>query len=318
MGSSPTAASRPHANSQRIAASPHATAIYSDKYDALAAAYRKSPIDVSFRRLIGPLPADDLTHTVYPYPARLLRHIPRFILAIDSLMADIGYVIDPFCGSGTILVEAQRYGYTAIGIDQNPIAALVSRVKTRPRNPRMLARALHKLITDGRRSRRYCEYPTYLDKWYDSPAISVLSRLIVVREEFSNSQAADFIDLSIALLARRTSIADPRIPVPVRSIHPPTFTMPQVWDLLENIGTKLIARISRLNARVAPACVKNADSRSAKTWRGIDINRETLVFTSPPVRPFSEIHSQFEPRSRLARILGGYGHHQSGDVQHRP
>ncbi len=40
--------------------------------------------------------------------------------------------MDPFCGSGTTLVEAQLAGIPAIGIDLNPIACLISRVKTQP------------------------------------------------------------------------------------------------------------------------------------------------------------------------------------------
>ncbi|WP_263848912.1 site-specific DNA-methyltransferase [Lacticaseibacillus thailandensis] len=39
-------------------------------------------------------------------------------------------VLDPFMGSGTSLVEAQRLGFDAIGIDINPYAVLLSQVKT--------------------------------------------------------------------------------------------------------------------------------------------------------------------------------------------
>ena len=41
-------------------------------------------------------------------------------------------ILDPFCGSGTALVEAQRAGFDAVGIDLNPIACRISRVKTGP------------------------------------------------------------------------------------------------------------------------------------------------------------------------------------------
>lgn len=63
----------------------------------------------------------------HPYPARFIPEIPG--QALDLLGVD-GPVIDPFCGSGTTLAEAQRRGLPATGIDLNPIACLISRVRT--------------------------------------------------------------------------------------------------------------------------------------------------------------------------------------------
>lgn len=39
------------------------------------------------------------------------------------------YVLDPFCGSGTTIVEAARNGYSGLGMDINPMSAFLSRVK---------------------------------------------------------------------------------------------------------------------------------------------------------------------------------------------
>ena len=39
-------------------------------------------------------------------------------------------ILDPFCGTGTTLVECKKRGLTAVGIDANPVAVLASRVKT--------------------------------------------------------------------------------------------------------------------------------------------------------------------------------------------
>jgi site-specific DNA-methyltransferase (cytosine-N4-specific) len=66
-------------------------------------------------------------HRLHPYPAKF---IPELAAAcIDSLEID-GPVLDPFCGSGTTLVEAQRRGFGGVGVDLNPVACLVAEVKT--------------------------------------------------------------------------------------------------------------------------------------------------------------------------------------------
>lgn len=64
---------------------------------------------------------------LHPYPARFIPEIPAQAL---DLLGVAGPVIDPFCGSGTTLAEAQRRGLPATGIDLNPIACLISRVRT--------------------------------------------------------------------------------------------------------------------------------------------------------------------------------------------
>lgn len=67
------------------------------------------------------------TRELHPYPARFREEIPR--QALELLEVD-GPVLDPFCGSGTTLAEARRRGLSSVGIDLNPIACLISRVRT--------------------------------------------------------------------------------------------------------------------------------------------------------------------------------------------
>ena len=72
--------------------------------------------------------------SIHPYPAKFIGDIPRNFIEQLSLPPETK-VLDPFCGSGTTLVEAQRAGLTAVGIDLNPIACLLSRVKTSEMHP---------------------------------------------------------------------------------------------------------------------------------------------------------------------------------------
>lgn len=66
---------------------------------------------------------------IHPYPAKFIAEIPRTLLSRISIKPNTA-VLDPFCGSGTTLVECQRRGINTIGIDLNPIACLITRIKT--------------------------------------------------------------------------------------------------------------------------------------------------------------------------------------------
>ena len=73
----------------------------------------------------------DGLYSLHPYPAKFIPQIPRALIK-DIGVAYCGVVFDPFCGSGTTLIEAQSLGYSSVGIDLNPIATLISKVATTP------------------------------------------------------------------------------------------------------------------------------------------------------------------------------------------
>ena len=71
-----------------------------------------------------------LTHNLHPYPAKFIPQIPN---ALIQELSSVGETIaDIFCGSGTTLLEALQLKRNAIGVDANPLAALISRAKTTP------------------------------------------------------------------------------------------------------------------------------------------------------------------------------------------
>ena len=71
-----------------------------------------------------------LTHGLHPYPAKFIPQIPN---ALIQELSSVGETIaDIFCGSGTTLLEALQLKRHAVGIDANPLAALISEAKTTP------------------------------------------------------------------------------------------------------------------------------------------------------------------------------------------
>ncbi len=69
-----------------------------------------------------------LTHNFYRYPARFS---PIFVRSVIEALSDPGdWVIDPFVGGGTTLVEALACGRHALGIDISSLASFVCKAKT--------------------------------------------------------------------------------------------------------------------------------------------------------------------------------------------
>ncbi|MGP8234572.1 MAG: DNA methyltransferase [Limisphaerales bacterium] len=61
---------------------------------------------------------------VLSYPAHLVRtYLDRFGLKPGQT------VLDPFCGTGTTLVECKKLGFSSCGIEPNPMASFASRTK---------------------------------------------------------------------------------------------------------------------------------------------------------------------------------------------
>lgn len=68
------------------------------------------------------------THGFHPYPAKFT---PQIVNKFFNLYCKKGFsILDPFCGSGTTLVEGVLNGMASVGIDLNPIAYIISKAKS--------------------------------------------------------------------------------------------------------------------------------------------------------------------------------------------
>ena len=74
------------------------------------------------------------------HPGRFISQIPAAL--IGRLSRQGGTILDPYCGSGTTLLEAQRLGRASIGIDINPVSILVTKAKTSTRRAGRIANIL--------------------------------------------------------------------------------------------------------------------------------------------------------------------------------
>ena len=70
----------------------------------------------------------EYTHCFHSYPAMMIPQVARKLL--EQYGARGGWLLDPYCGTGTSLVEASIYGMNAVGCDINPLVRLIASAKT--------------------------------------------------------------------------------------------------------------------------------------------------------------------------------------------
>src|SRR5439155_7987342 len=70
------------------------------------------------------------THGYYHYPARFSPAIARAVIELFSEPGD--WMLDPFMGGGTSVIEALAMGRRVVGVDINTLAHFVTRVRTTP------------------------------------------------------------------------------------------------------------------------------------------------------------------------------------------
>jgi len=162
-----------------------------------------------------------LTHGIHKFPAKFFPELPRYLIRKYSNTCDI--VLDPMCGSGTVVLEALLNKRVAIGIDIDPIARLITRAKTTPIDSDTLSFAVQALTTQIQELINSSNYrPSipefhYRDNWFRS---FVLQELAIISEsieillsrhidqgEWRNID--DFFRVILSSIIRDVSNADP-------------------------------------------------------------------------------------------------------------
>ncbi|MDE0553363.1 MAG: DNA methyltransferase, partial [Candidatus Poribacteria bacterium] len=72
----------------------------------------------------------EYTHCFRTYPAMMIPQIARKLLKAYGVEG--GWLLDPYCGTGTSLVEASLFGMHSVGCDINPLVRLIATAKSAP------------------------------------------------------------------------------------------------------------------------------------------------------------------------------------------
>ena len=166
-----------------------------------------------------------LTHSIHPYPAKFIPQIPN---ALIQELSSVGETIgDIFCGSGTTLLEALQLKRHAVGIDANPLAALISRAKTTPLTESEFEElAVHRnackeilevaealigdLFHDGQpfRSTGWRPQPNVCEFWFMPHVVEELAELRCMIDRISSDAARRFCSVAFAAIIVTVSKQD--------------------------------------------------------------------------------------------------------------
>lgn len=145
-------------------------------------------------------------HGIHPYPAKFIPEIPASLIRILGVPEGT-IVADPFCGSGVTLAEAQRAGHASVGIDLNPIACLISRVKTRPLPEHLLDIAEQIVATSANRSGQPVRVPSIpnVDHWFRPEVQLAILQITNGIQRVDDAAARDALSLALSSILVRVS-----------------------------------------------------------------------------------------------------------------
>lgn len=217
-------------------------------------------------------------HSIHPYPAKFIPEIPSAV--IDTLKpSKQSLILDPFCGSGVSLIAAQQRGYQAIGVDLNPIACLLSQVKTQPVDVYALAECADSVIRQAKVLASY-QIPTIpnLNHWFNPSSQLGLTRLTTVIQTVADETLRNALLLSCSSIIVKVSNqdSDTRYAAIEKDVNEWT-----VYDLFYKAVKRLIHTKSRqdylgkANVSVLNNNILTIDPESIGKQVG-------LVVTSPP------------------------------------
>ena len=155
------------------------------------------------------------THSFFKYPCKFIPHIPRW--AIERYTTEGNYVLDPFAGSGTTLVEAVLLNRNALGVDFDKLSQLLSLTKTKllTNNEIIYIISNYKKLLKKQNGINFILPDIHnIEHWFD---IRTINELCILKSNINfeqNFNIKNFLLVCFASLIKKVSNADDTSPKP--------------------------------------------------------------------------------------------------------
>jgi DNA modification methylase len=211
-------------------------------------------------------------------------------------------ILDPFCGSGTTLVEARLARRYSVGIDINPFAVLLSKVKATPIdftaigfNPADFLRTLESNFASAKKKGTLPGAPKHLFwnllHWFKSSVAQELEFLYQSIEEITDNDVKDLLRVAFSDTVFRTSNIDLRSSRFIRTVPEEKLSEhnPDVLAHFKRKSTECFHEVKLFTRRIEGAesqwrpkqpvvCVLKADARESH-FKNEEFD---AIVTSPP------------------------------------
>lgn len=240
-----------------------------------------------------------VTHGLHPYKGKFYPQLAKALMNLGGLATD-ARVYDPFCGSGTTLLEGYLNGYRTFGCDLNPLAAKIARAKLGLLgvNPDIVRETVTTLVDkiEDAPSDLTDDWEQFdeecideIRNWFPTPVVSKLNWLLRSIRSVSDGVVRDFLEVILSSIVREVSQQDPA-DLRIRRRRD-AISDADVFKLyLESLGNQY-DRLERFWSvrgyaprRFRRGTVVEGDSREPATLGRLGINHGDvdLVLTSPP------------------------------------
>jgi len=148
---------------------------------------------------------DLYSHKIHDYPAMFIPQLARKIIEEFTEEGDI--VLDIFSGSGTTIVESKILNRNGVGIDLNPLAILISKVKTTQIKKNTILASYKIFWKNYEEINNDFEVKKFanIDFWFNSTVIEVFSKIYKVIEQFDNEDIKNLYKIAFSSIIRKLS-----------------------------------------------------------------------------------------------------------------
>ena len=246
------------------------------------------------------------THKIHRYPAMFIPQLVRKVIEEYTSVGDT--VLDIFNGSGSTMVECCLTGRNSVGIEINPLANLIAKVKTTRIDCDVLAQHFLTIKNDFNNDNFKYELVEFnnIDFWFDLSVKKHISKLLKSINSIGEVDAIDFFKVCLSEIIRNVSVCNHSgfkmhrdiKKVGVEILADKFFNMYQVTY------EKNVASLSDFNSVSSQHNVTNRLITGCSTdlQKSIDKGSVDLILTSPPYGDssttvaygqFSRLSSQF-------------------------
>ena len=240
-----------------------------------------------------------VTHGLHPYKGKFYPQLAKGLMNLCALHPG-ATIFDPFCGSGTTLLESYLNGHISYGCDMNPLAAKIAKAKVGilEVNPDVVREAIGTLVSrieeaPSKPKDQTDQFaPNCIDeitKWFPAPVISKLNWLLGSIRTVSEGVTRNYLEVVLSSIIREISQQAPN-DLRIRRRKEPIDDAEVFQLYLDALDTQY-SRIEKFwtvrgysPAKFKTCRVIRGDSREKETIKNLGLQKDSvdLVLTSPP------------------------------------